>query len=282
MDLFKVAGIVGTYLPWRDVLHMGPVPAGHSLEELSIVRADFIASMGWGKKSQLANDFETRDQTLASAEKFDKVLLWFEHDLYDQLQLLQVLAWFADYPDMISKLSLINPATHLGRLSPSEIAQLLNTQQDVTASQYELAAQAWQAFTRADLSEWANLLNQDTSTLPFLHNAIARSLGEIPDKRTGLTLTETLILMLVQEGADQAQTLFKLYCEKEQNEFHGDLSFFWYVQQLIDDKPAMLNVQDGRYKLTELAHLILEGKQAWQRQYSKPHWLGGFCISSAD
>ena len=27
---------------------------------------------------------------------FDRIELWFEHDLYDQLQLLQILAFFAD------------------------------------------------------------------------------------------------------------------------------------------------------------------------------------------
>ncbi len=31
VELMRKAGISGEYLPWRDVLHDGPVPAGLSL-----------------------------------------------------------------------------------------------------------------------------------------------------------------------------------------------------------------------------------------------------------
>jgi hypothetical protein len=33
-----------TVLPWRDILHEGPVPAGLNLTELSSIRADYIAA----------------------------------------------------------------------------------------------------------------------------------------------------------------------------------------------------------------------------------------------
>jgi len=39
VKLMAAAGIPGVILPWRDVLHDGPVPAGLSLEQLSAVRA---------------------------------------------------------------------------------------------------------------------------------------------------------------------------------------------------------------------------------------------------
>ena len=39
----REAGIAGEILPWRDILHEGPVPAAPGLEELSSVRAQFLA-----------------------------------------------------------------------------------------------------------------------------------------------------------------------------------------------------------------------------------------------
>ena len=39
--------VSGAFLPWRDVLHEGPVRAGLSLEQLSAERARFIAEAGW-------------------------------------------------------------------------------------------------------------------------------------------------------------------------------------------------------------------------------------------
>lgn len=46
VDWLLAAGVPGAMLPWRDVLHEGPVPAGLSLQKLSEVRARFIAEQG--------------------------------------------------------------------------------------------------------------------------------------------------------------------------------------------------------------------------------------------
>ena len=48
LHTWKKAGLLGTHLPWRDILHEGPVPANMTLEALSRVRADYLASRGPG------------------------------------------------------------------------------------------------------------------------------------------------------------------------------------------------------------------------------------------
>ena len=90
------AGIPGDYLPWRDVLHEGPVPAGLDLDPLSRVRAEFIVSRGWGNKTDVEASFIERNRALRAYRNYDKIMLWFEHDLYDQLQILEVLNWFSN------------------------------------------------------------------------------------------------------------------------------------------------------------------------------------------
>jgi hypothetical protein len=40
-------GVEGVLLPWRDVLHDGPVPAGPGLDELAEIRAGYLAGPGW-------------------------------------------------------------------------------------------------------------------------------------------------------------------------------------------------------------------------------------------
>ena len=47
IEALKDYGIEGDFLSWLDVLHDGPVPEGLSLEELSEVRAEFIADCDW-------------------------------------------------------------------------------------------------------------------------------------------------------------------------------------------------------------------------------------------
>jgi hypothetical protein len=74
----------------------------------------------------------------------------------------------------------------------------------------------------------------------------------------------------------------KRYCELEEDRFHGDLGFYWYVQQMIDDAPALLTQEQTRYMLTEMGEAVLAQEQSWKRLYSLPHWLGGYCISQAN
>src|SRR6185369_11209179 len=96
VQTLESGGVAGDILPWRDVLHDGPVPADLSLDELSRVRARFIADCGWGEFEDVVADFESRDRTLTSFGDHGEVTLWFEHDLYDQLQLIQLLDYFAN------------------------------------------------------------------------------------------------------------------------------------------------------------------------------------------
>ena len=85
IHIMKKAHIKGDFLPWRDFLHEGAVPANLSLEALSKIRAKFISNYGLGSLEKIKKDFEARDRKLKSYKLYDKVVLWFEHDLYDQL-----------------------------------------------------------------------------------------------------------------------------------------------------------------------------------------------------
>src|ERR1043166_7065379 len=100
-ELIRRTGIAGQVIPWRDVLHEGPVPAGLSLEAMSDLRARFLASGNGAALPQLLRDFGARDAALRAARQ---VVLWFEHDLYDQLQLIQILATLATQPETASGL----------------------------------------------------------------------------------------------------------------------------------------------------------------------------------
>jgi hypothetical protein len=83
---------LGGDLCWRDALNEGPVPALPQ-ERLREVRAGFLSECGWGSRHAIAAELERRDRLLErSLRERRHVVLWFEHDLYDQLQLLQILA----------------------------------------------------------------------------------------------------------------------------------------------------------------------------------------------
>src|SRR5918992_5801423 len=84
----RAHGVEGPILPWGDLLHEGPVPAVEA-SRLRELRAAFLSGESGRSYDDVLADLEARDHALATA---DRLVLWFEHDLYDQLQLVQVLA----------------------------------------------------------------------------------------------------------------------------------------------------------------------------------------------
>lgn len=166
-EIMQEAGIPGIFLLWQDVLHDGPVPAGLSLEELSKVRAKFIISRGWGTPENIDRELVERDHILCSFDEYEKVILWFEYDLYDQLQVLQILDWFHKNSKDGVELSIICVDKYLGMLTPDEMKGLFKYEERVTDKHLLLSSKAWSAFRSNTPEEWYGLLNTDTSVLPF-------------------------------------------------------------------------------------------------------------------
>ena len=89
----RETSLAGVALSWDDVLHVGPLAFDPA--ESRRVRARFLADTAGEMPRRSRAGLERRDELLARAER---VVIWFEHDLFDQLQLLQILAQIADGP----------------------------------------------------------------------------------------------------------------------------------------------------------------------------------------
>src|SRR5207248_2519261 len=91
-NTLRQTSLGGAVLPWQDTLHEGPVPAVPRAELLR-TRAAFLSECGWGSRREILSSLERRDRQLLETLRHGvHVVLWFEHDLYDQLQLLDALA----------------------------------------------------------------------------------------------------------------------------------------------------------------------------------------------
>jgi hypothetical protein len=86
-------GLARRVVYWRDVLHEGPVPEV-AVAELRRIRVGFLAGYEGVERAGTMRRFAERDQAL-EAGRDGEYVLWFEADLYDQLQLTEILARLA-------------------------------------------------------------------------------------------------------------------------------------------------------------------------------------------
>jgi hypothetical protein len=266
--------VQGEFLPWRDVLHEGPVHAGLPLEDLSRRRAAFIASVGWGSLPDVSRNFVERDAILAAAGRHDEVVLWFEHDLYDQLQLIQLLDWFAAHPH--PKLTLVCKAEYLGTMTPARAGELFKARRPVSTAQLKAGSAAWGAFGSADPR---SIRLDPVPELPFLAPALRRLLEELPWTRDGLSRLERQVLEALRDGPLAFGVLFpRAHHHREDPIFAGDSVVALHLKRLAAD--GLVQKKAALFSITQRGSEVIEGKADAWTQPRRPRWLGGYEIRS--
>jgi hypothetical protein len=305
-DLLKASGLGGDVLPWRDTMFEGPFPAGLNLSETSALRARYLAAVGLPVDDVL-RDLEARDAALRRAPDYDRITLWFEHDLLDQLQLLQLLDWFAaadigkvdvgivcigDFPG-------IDPFRGLGQLSPEQIASLEPQRAPVTDVHLRLGREGWAAFRAPDPRAIETFLSQNLTPLPFMGAALKRHLEEFPSVREGLGRTHLQVLRLIADGVTGPVELFAEIMNRETVLFMGDWSTFRRIGELFRPQEPLLRCppfgvfrwppQIGlpldafraqKLDLTDKGHRVLAGDGGRDPMRGFDYWLGGVHVEN--
>jgi len=277
---FAAAHIEGAYLSWLDVLYEGPVPdLPH--QALSDVRARAISAMGWGEEAGVRSAFAARDAALASFHDRNEIVLWFEHDLFDQLQLIQVLAWFSEQ-DVGgaggAPLSLVYIGSH------EQIPALLPGRRPITADQLSLGRAAWKAFCAPDPRAIMEVLSHDLSPLPFLAAALRRWLEEYPSTQNGLSRTEQQLLEAVASGKQDRGAVFLASQQREDSIFLGDSSAWLRLDRKTEGPaPALHRIAPEQYSLTPFGARLLAGEADWIRSSGGIDlWLGGVHLKGSE
>jgi len=266
-------GLPGQVIFWRDTLHDGPVPQGLALEELSRVRERFLAEFFEIPPAEVS--FARRDASLKSFREHDEVILWFEHDLYDQLQLIQILDWFSEEDLGGTRLSLICSRAYLGPMTAEQLRPLFDQRHTVTGAELATAKSAWEAFRSREPAHLAALIDSDTSALPYLHDALLRHLQQFPSLDNGLSRAERQILQLTTSGAKSARELFPAAQRMEETIWMGDSTFIQYMKRLAAARHPLLDSINGVFGITAFGRQVLEGRADHVRANGINRWLGG-------
>ena len=275
VEIMKKAHINGDFLPWRDFLHDGPVPQSFSLSQVSKIRAYFIHEQGFGTLEQLEQEFEERDKILKNYHKYEKIILWFEHDLYDQLQLLQILSWFKENNIENRPISLICTDTYIGESEAEDIPKLLRYEHTITQNHLELAHRAWNIFSEPTPEAWFALLKEDLSLFQFLEEAIKRLLEEYPNTKNGLSRSEHQALLVISKGFENPHEIFEEAQKYEKRKFMGDIIFWKFLDDFIQYGIIKSKNSGQTLQITPLGQQLLNGQRNWVSIKPLHRWIGG-------
>lgn len=306
--IIEAAGIPGARSIWADPLYEGPVPGGLGDDELRKVRTRFLSEpeltwVAWAgddASQDPVNDLREWRAAIARHEIYDELILWFEHDLFDQLNLIQLLSWIHERLPPIKPVSLICIGSFpgrpdfkgLGELTSDELASLLETRQRIGDSEYALAARAWQAFRESTPEALDQIRRTDTSALPYLAAAFTRFLQEYPWTSDGLSRTERRLLELASSDGITLWKAFPRMAEGEQVYYPTDATLAGMAEALSRTSPPLLTLDTsetregtplrGSIALTDVGRSVLAGHADRVALCGINRWLGGVHLNGRD
>ena len=291
-------GVPGRIVPWDDVLHEGPVPAGLSEQALRRVRAEFLA-IDWGDAAEIERSLAARDTALAEAMAGDEIVLWFEHDLYDQLHVLQVLAQLESIrpPRGGARVTAILADDYLAAQSDGQLAAWFAARRPLGPEQWDAAADAWARFRAPDPTGLAGFAHPGAWS--SLESSVRRHLQQFPWVHDGLSRTERQTLSAVaQAPLTVRDTFLAANHAVEQAVFMGDAGWWSHIQPLVVAARPLIRVvgeppsgwhdpdwwrddrSAPRLELTESGRRVLAGELDQVALNGIDRWLGGVHLAA--
>ena len=299
------ATIPGAHLAFREALIGGPTPANLNEVEWRKLRGAHLAAAYGVPWEEAERDLERLQAALASFHLHDEVVLWFEHDLFCQVNLIYLLDWFAARELGSTRLSLVCVGefpgkpdfSGLGELNESELASLLDLRHEVTETELQTATAAWSAYCAPEPLALELFLNDDTSSLPYLRPALLSHLARFPSVQNGLGRIEQRGLALIEEGFTKFTDLFSRFREWEPVYGLGDAQLYLALQQLRLARTPLLrsgrdrNRQEGlnsgkmassAFEITAKGKSVLRGEADYVSLNGIDAWLGGVHLTDSN
>lgn len=300
------AGFRGDFYEHSFPYLIAPVREGPGALEQ---RARFLAG-GYGDSfdppldyGRVLDELRRGEQRLVNSADYERVVIWSEHDCYDQLVLIRLLGHYATHRRP-PRLELVNTGEFpggarfigLGQLPPEALRLLWATRQRADWAALTLGRDAWQALASPDPRALAAVMRSGTPALPLLAAALHRHLRELPSVVNGLSFTEQLALELLAEREHSLEQIFvAMNRDADPLPGQGDLGVRDRVLGMESASARAFTRRPGRgsdgqarppwtdvLAITDLGRAVLKGEVDFRSLEPAPRWVGGVEIRAGN
>lgn len=231
----------GDFITWREMLCEGKTTTDVGSESFWKTRYDFLkASYKVSKKKFI--DFTLKEyRTLCKQKSQDEIVLWFEYDLFCQINMLAVISWLKRYRSGY-KVSLIQSGKlegeqklfSLNELNKTQLQNHFTNRVELSQDDIEYADYIWQLYC-SDSPLRLETVHKFKPTSPFIYleDAIRAHLLRFPSLENGLNAVENNILFTAKNNKFRSKEEFVRHLLRNQGNLgFGDLQYFHKIDEL--------------------------------------------------
>tara|TARA_R110002049_G_scaffold329_7_gene1829 strand:+ start:4662 stop:5561 length:900 start_codon:yes stop_codon:yes gene_type:complete len=265
-DKLRTLKLDGDIITWREMLCEGKTETNVGSESFWKTRFEFLNKNYKVSKSWFIDKTLKEYRTLCNHKKEDNIVLWFDFDLFDQINMLAVISWLKTHRPY-AEISLVSSNEEenlenllgLGQLADEQLRKLYTNRTLLTQDDIEYADYVWQLYCSDNPIRLENLKDFDSFQFSHLSGAIEAHLLRFPSIRNGLNEVENNILRLARSAKPKTKLELLNTVLKNQGRYgFGDTQYDRVITKL---KPLFTNFNP--VKLSKKGMEILEGKTSY-------------------
>ncbi len=191
----------GDIITWREMLCEGKTLCNVGSESFWKTRFEFLNKNYKVSKSWFVEKTLKEYRSLCNHKQQDQIVLWFEYDLFCQINMLAVLSWLKTHRRH-AEISLICSGKEdetdklygLSELSNEKLLDLYENRTFLTQDDIEFADYVWQLYCSDNPIRLENLIQYNNFQFEYLSEALKAHLKRFPTIKNGLNAIENRVL----------------------------------------------------------------------------------------
>jgi hypothetical protein len=278
LTLFRQCEVPGEVVICREMMCEGKVKNTNNLPTLFESRAKHLQfHYGIDKQTYYSNVVTELEKMVSFASSSDEIVLWFEYDLFSQVNLLFILHFIANSKiDKQIPISIVDLPHHPGS---EDIPKAFDKRTRLQTDDLSLAADIWDAWCMDTPLLLETISKMPTGNLKHIPSAITAHLKRFPDAVTGLSIIEQYFLLQLALGSYRWYVLYMF--------FWRDLEIYGFSNFQLDvlvhrmEDAGVIDEREQLLMITSLGREILEEQENYLDYVSLEHrWLGGVRLAT--
>lgn len=191
----------GDIITWREMLCEGKTLCNVGSESFWKTRFEFLNKNYKVSKSWFVEKTLKEYRSLCNHKQQDQIVLWFEYDLFCQINMLAVLSWLKTHRRH-AEISLVCSGKEdesdklygLNELSDEKLLDLYENRTILSQDDIEFADYVWQLYCSDNPIRLENLIAHNNFQFEYLSEALRAHLKRFPTIKNGLNEMENRIL----------------------------------------------------------------------------------------
>ncbi|MCM5663253.1 DUF1835 domain-containing protein [Galbibacter mesophilus] len=232
-SVLKNLKISGDIITWREMLCEGKTINEVGSESFWKQRYEYLHRAYKVTKDTFINKTLKEYRNLCNQKNQEEIVLWFEYDLFCQVNMIAVLSWLKKHRPH-AEISLVCSGKEddteklygLSELSKEKLKELYNNRAVLNKDDVEYGDFIWQLYCENNPIRLQNAIYQNDSQLSYLSKAMESHLHRFPSLKNGLNELENKMLQKTIQNKPSTKEEMIVKMLKDQGVYgFGDIQY---------------------------------------------------------